>query len=1083
MAQIQELYISSFGIENTKGLEYATNLKFLYIYIRYENYGETIKYDFSHLNSLTNLKELYITGETKRITNLGNMTSLEKLEIYLSGTEEESTVQLEQIKKLTNLKLLNINGGNVNNIDGIGALTKLEELSLNINIYNKIDLNMIGNLTNLKRLKLNIYQNDGQTLDYSFLNKLTKIEDLEMTDTYINSIDMLNISNMTNLIRLVINAKQLTNVQELSKLSNLETLVLNSCKLTDISFIKNLTKLNYIEMQNNFITDISPLENISNAYYLNFLNNPIKDIDEKYTNILRYKQNGVLQLTEYELQENLTFKSETFKEYLVNNGGSSYDLNRDEEISKYEIGQVEYLHLYGDQILEHAKYMTQLRSINLGITATIEEQNDLIKEINLLGENVQISINYITIVIGNIPSTQTYVDINEVSPILVEMQREGSRIYKGNITLKESEYNEEDVAEIKDGKIYFKHEKPGDYYYAIELSTTNESTTVYYEWKVLTEGNNSKEIEIEDSILKKYILEKHDIDKDGKITENDMLNITTLEIESLGITSLKGLENAKNLTNLWAYGNKIKDISPIVDIQKQGSFYLVNNEITDITYLANSKLDEPLDICLDGNYIDFSAGSENLKVLEANYAKEKGALEESTIINNVICSQKYGKPEDKDKIVQMDSKIKNKLISYGIDDNNDGNLSREEMYNAIDTNIDKIDLSGLGITNINGLEYLIHYNIDLSNNEIVDISVFSKNKNTQEINLSNNKIKDISCFANNNNFLWGEVDLSYNQIEDISSIKTWPAISKDTWRDMQMSDPMYRNISINLSNNKIKDISAVKDFKHLQFLDLSNNNIDDISPLASYNFKCFDYEDENGNMQVEELLSDFQGINLNNNYINIENSGNKKAIEVFKDKGVTLNLDNQTILVERVFSDVKTSDWYHSAVDFNYKNKMILGTNENTFSPNENLTRAMLVTILHRIEGYPYVAGTSKFKDVQDTSAYYYVAVKWATKNNIVSGYDNGNFGPNDPITREQLAVILNKYCSYKGKYKAVSADFTKFKDTDKISEWAKWGMNWAVGSGVITGNDKEKTLNPQGTATRAEAASMLYKYCQKIGL
>ena len=93
----------------------------------------------------------------------------------------------------------------------------------------------------------------------------------------------------------------------------------------------------------------------------------------------------------------------------------------------------------------------------------------------------------------------------------------------------------------------------------------------------------------------------------------------------------------------------------------------------------------------------------------------------------------------------------------------------------------------------------------------------------------------------------------------------------------------------------------------------------------------------------------------------------------------------------------------------------------------------------------------------------------------------HGNFGPNDPVTREQLAVILNKYCSYKGKYKAVAADFTKFKDANKISSWAKWGMQWAVGTGVITGNATEGTLNPQGTATRAEVASMLYKYCTKI--
>ena len=180
------------------------------------------------------------------------------------------------------------------------------------------------------------------------------------------------------------------------------------------------------------------------------------------------------------------------------------------------------------------------------------------------------------------------------------------------------------------------------------------------------------------------------------------------------------------------------------------------------------------------------------------------------------------------------------------------------------------------------------------------------------------------------------------------------------------------------------------------------------------------------------------------------------------------------------FEDVSEQEWYYGAVKYNYENGMILGTSDTTFAPDSKLTRAMLVTILHRMEGQPYQSGTSKFPDVQDTSAYYYVAVKWATANNIVSGYDNGNFGPNDLITREQLAVMLNSYCKYKGEYKSTIADYSKYKDSDKISEFAKWGMNWAVGSKVITGTD-EGYLNPQGNATRAEVAAMLYKYCMNV--
>ena len=175
------------------------------------------------------------------------------------------------------------------------------------------------------------------------------------------------------------------------------------------------------------------------------------------------------------------------------------------------------------------------------------------------------------------------------------------------------------------------------------------------------------------------------------------------------------------------------------------------------------------------------------------------------------------------------------------------------------------------------------------------------------------------------------------------------------------------------------------------------------------------------------------------------------------------------------FEDVDSDEWYYKAVKYVYEKKIMSGTKSTEFSPETTVTRAMIVTMLHNLEGQPYVPGKSKFTDVQDTNEWYYVAIKWAEKNKIVSGYSNGKFGPNDPVTREQLAVILNQYCKYKGKYKAVKAEYSKFSDSNEISDFAIWGMNWAVGSGIINGSKGK--LNPQGTATRAEAAAMLSNY------
>ena len=181
------------------------------------------------------------------------------------------------------------------------------------------------------------------------------------------------------------------------------------------------------------------------------------------------------------------------------------------------------------------------------------------------------------------------------------------------------------------------------------------------------------------------------------------------------------------------------------------------------------------------------------------------------------------------------------------------------------------------------------------------------------------------------------------------------------------------------------------------------------------------------------------------------------------------------------FKDVKKADWFYNAVQYVYKNNIIKGYDVTTFAPNDKLTRGQLVTILYRMENSPAVSGTTKFPDVQDSKQYYYKAVKWATDKKIVSGYNTGKFGPNDNITREQLAVILNKYAKYKGKNVSATNNLSEFKDKNKVSSYATSQMKWAVGAGVITGND-DKTLKPQGTATRAEVAAMMEKYCKKVG-
>jgi len=177
------------------------------------------------------------------------------------------------------------------------------------------------------------------------------------------------------------------------------------------------------------------------------------------------------------------------------------------------------------------------------------------------------------------------------------------------------------------------------------------------------------------------------------------------------------------------------------------------------------------------------------------------------------------------------------------------------------------------------------------------------------------------------------------------------------------------------------------------------------------------------------------------------------------------------------FTDVKESDWFYDAVKFVVENGLFKGTGETTFSPNQPMTRAMLVTVLHNLEGAPEAAGANNFTDVKN-GEWYTNAVIWAGTNDIVRGYGNGLFGTNDPITREQMAAILYSYASYKGYDVTATANFSAYTDAAEISSWAKQAMGWANAKGLITGRTAT-TLVPGGTATRAEVASILKRFVE----
>lgn len=182
--------------------------------------------------------------------------------------------------------------------------------------------------------------------------------------------------------------------------------------------------------------------------------------------------------------------------------------------------------------------------------------------------------------------------------------------------------------------------------------------------------------------------------------------------------------------------------------------------------------------------------------------------------------------------------------------------------------------------------------------------------------------------------------------------------------------------------------------------------------------------------------------------------------------------------VKLPFTDVSTSDWFYDDVAFVYENGLFSGTDSRSFSPNASMTRAMLVTVLYRLEGEPTLTGRSSFTDVR-SGAYYEKAVIWAAANGIVTGTDSTSFSPAAKVTREQLAAILYRYAQYRKLDTDASAKLNSFTDADSVSAYASEALGWAVSEGLINGASGK--LMPKGDATRAQVAAILHRFVKNV--
>ncbi len=190
-------------------------------------------------------------------------------------------------------------------------------------------------------------------------------------------------------------------------------------------------------------------------------------------------------------------------------------------------------------------------------------------------------------------------------------------------------------------------------------------------------------------------------------------------------------------------------------------------------------------------------------------------------------------------------------------------------------------------------------------------------------------------------------------------------------------------------------------------------------------------------------------------------------------------LDDTVIVREgnEPFVDVVSADWFYDSAEAVYTSGLMTGMTPITFGPAENLSRAQFSTILYRMEGEPYANYWGQFPDVP-YGQFYTSSVAWANKAQVIGGYSNGFFGPADPITREQMAVMMYRYAKYRNYDVSDKISISGFPDTWKVSSFSREAMEWAVGAGLIKGD--MGNINPQGNASRAQCATIITRFIDK---
>ena len=896
--------------KNEENLNVIAQLQKKNVYIYYDDTSAIVK--FNNIEIENKLISNYGIDENKDgdISYL-ELYKLKDFSFVLTKTEDMETL-VEDLSKAINLATLNISIGYENEENTIIDLKDINRISglVSLNLTGYINnLDKINNLINLKELILNLRKNQKIT----DLGKQDNLEKLTISSYYISSAEEVE--------------EELANIPNLKELNlvNVESIKNSTINLGKKNILQKLETLS-IKGSHNFVYNFSQIDNLKN------LKNISLEIIQKddVLNIEKLKELSNLESLEISNHnsENKFDLNQIINPNLKNIKLSGYIKNIQllEELKNIETLYISDRNLVNLNESELEEYLDHLEKINiktkLDLVGTLPAINA--KGITV-GESKQIYLTDTSIIKRLMNKDSNLYDENEIKyekyqPYDTSIDKSQIDISKnGKITITANEFGKQ--------KLVVRAIKESTYSGNNKINVNLEFTI---NWTNMESKDNVQEIEIPDENLKAKLLEKYDLDNDNKITTNDLENLEEIDIQNSNISSLRGLENAINLKTINAKNNKIESIKPLTNLEKLETIDLACNRISDITPLKNkprltfghicSNLitditplkDEPLRQngqvlyeCIDfsGNYINIDEGTENKEALKKQLDLIKDEENKWAKVNEIRLferAERYGSPAERNDVLEITDTLKNRLIEYGIDSDNDGNITKGEMndYNKptysgegyIYRNC-KVDFSNLDLTDkdLECLKYLSCITeIDLSNNQLTDVSPLKNIKNIDKLVLANNNV-DVNSLVGIDSVI--DLDLSNNHITDITALeKLKYEVTSSGWF---AGGGDGRDLILNLSNNNISNIEPITKIRSIQKINLANNKITDISILKDFDFTFIYKLGEVEEVYEDGDIKDFEGIDFSGNYINVEDVENKKAIDVFNAKKVKLVLDNQ----------------------------------------------------------------------------------------------------------------------------------------------------------------------------------------------